>query len=298
MPLATGLLDGLFPNLTNGTPPGAPSGVPFADMAANYANGSSVYHGLTVNLRKRFGQKYEFLASYTWSHTIDDSTDLESPLSPQDAYYPSVERSNSLFDQRHRFVFSAVYQSGRLSGGGFASKLFSDWTLAPILEVASGRPFPILTAANANFQFAPNSSRPNVVSPTAAENPFCANAPAPSEFSPLGAFQQPCFVQDDVLAAIATLNPALIDGIGPTLSELDGNLGRNAGMKPYTLFTDLRVSRRFRITERVGLDAIVDMFNLINKNNTSDVNPLYTQAGQPTAAYDPRQFQFGLRLTF
>jgi len=40
----------------------------------------------------------------------------------------------------------------------------------------------------------------------------------------------------------------------------------------------------------------VDMFNLINRFNVADVNPLYTQAGQPTAAYDPRQFQFGLRL--
>jgi hypothetical protein len=292
------LIDTYFPNLVNGTPPGAPGGVPFADMAANYANGSSVYHGLTVNLRKRFSEKYEFLASYTWSHAIDDSTDLESPLSPQDAYFPSAERSNSLFDQRHRFVFSGIYQSGHLSGEGFARKFFSDWTVAPILEVSSGRPFPILTAANANFQFAPNSSRPNVVSPTAAVNPICANTVAPSTFSPLGGFQQPCFVDADATAAIATLNPALIDGNGPTLQQLDGNLGRNAGLKPYNLFTDLRIARRIRITERVSLDAMVDMFNLINKNNTSDVNPLFSEAGVPTSAYDPRQFQFGLRLSF
>lgn len=298
VPLAAGLIDSYFPNLTNGTPPGAPGGVPFSDMSANYANGSSVYHGLTVNLRKRFSQKYEFLASYTWSHAIDDSTDLESPLSPQDAYFPSAERSNSLFDQRHRFVFSGIYQSGHLAGEGFVRKFCSDWTVAPILEISSGRPFPILTAANANFQFAPNSSRPNAVLPTAPANPICGNVAVPSAYSPLGAFQQPCFVDADVTAAIATLNPALIDGNVPTLQQLDGNLARNAGIKPYTLFTDLRVARRIRITERVGLDAIVDMFNLINKNNTSDVNPLYTQAGQPTAAFDPRQFQFGLRLNW
>ena len=50
--------------------------VPFGDMDANYSNGSSIYHGFTTNLRKRFGNHYEFLASYTWSHAIDDSTDL------------------------------------------------------------------------------------------------------------------------------------------------------------------------------------------------------------------------------
>ncbi len=298
VPLAASLLDGLFPGLTNGTPPGAPGGVPFSDMDANYASGSSVYHGLTVNLRKRFSQKYEFLASYTWSHAIDDSTDLESPLTAQDAYFPGAERANSLFDQRHRFVFSGIYQSGRLSGSGFASKLFSDWTVAPIVEIGSGRPFPILTAANSNFQFAVNSARPNIVASGTPANPFCGNVAVDSSFSPSGAFQTPCFVDADVLAAIATANPALIDGNGPTLQQLDGNLWRNAGIKPYTLFTDLRISRRIHITERVGLDAIVDMFNIINKNNTSDVNLLYSEAGRATAAFDPRQFQFGLRLTF
>src|SRR4051794_8485276 len=47
--------------------------VPFGDMDANFSNGSSVYHGLSANLRKRFGGHFEFLASYTWSHAIDDS---------------------------------------------------------------------------------------------------------------------------------------------------------------------------------------------------------------------------------
>ena len=70
--------------------------VPFGDMDANYSNGSSIYHGFSTNLRKRFGGHYEFLASYTWSHAIDDSTDLQSTLTPQDSYYPQLERSTSL----------------------------------------------------------------------------------------------------------------------------------------------------------------------------------------------------------
>jgi hypothetical protein len=68
-----------------------------------------------------------------------------------------------LFDQRHRFVFSGVYQSGKLSGKSFASKFFSNWTFAPIIEVASGRPFNILTGNADNFQFSPFTSRPNAV---------------------------------------------------------------------------------------------------------------------------------------
>jgi len=102
-----------------GTPPVT---VPFSDMVANFSNGSSVYNGLTLNLRKRMKKHYEFLASYTWSHAIDDSTDLQTLLSPQDDLRPDLERSNSTFDQRHRFVFSGVYQSGKV-GTSFWGKV-------------------------------------------------------------------------------------------------------------------------------------------------------------------------------
>ena len=76
------------------------------------------------------------------------------------------------------------------------------------------------------------------------------------------------------------------------------NLKRNAGIKPTTVFTDLRIGRLFDLTERFRLEGTVDMFNLINKFNVADVNVLWSNAGQPTATFDPRQFQFGLKLTF
>ncbi len=257
--------------------------VPFSDMDANFSNGSSVYHGFTANLKKRFSEHYEFLASYTWSHAIDDSTDLQSPLAPQDSFFPSLERSNSLFDQHHRFVFSGVYQTGKLSGEGFARHLLSNWTVAPLIEFASGRPFNIITGNPDNFQFSPSTGRPNVV-PAGAPNVGCG-APVPSKFSPTGFFQEPCFA---VFAAGGT----------PTLLALDGNFPRNGGLKPWTVFNDLRVARRINFGERIGMDLMVDMFNLANRFNVADVNPLFTAAGQPTAAYDPRQFQFAMKLTW
>jgi hypothetical protein len=258
--------------------------IPFSDMDANYSNGSSIYHGFTSTLRKRFGQHYEFLASYTWSHAIDDSTDLQSPLAPQDSYFPNLERSTSLFDQRHRMVFSGVYQSGRLGGGGFVRSFFSNWTFAPIIAVASGRPFNILTGNSDNFQFSPSTSRPNVVpvgTPASPCGPMVA-----SRYSPTGFFQEPCYVQ---FAA---------PGSTPTLLALDGNFGRNGGVKPWTVFNDFRFAKRVYFGERMSLDLMVDMFNLVNKFNVSDVNPLFVSAGQPTASYDPRQFQFALKVTW
>jgi len=253
--------------------------IPFGDMDANFSNGSSVYHGLTANLRKRFSNHYEFLASYTWSHAIDDSTDLQSTLTPQDSYFPSLDRSTSLFDQRQRFVFSGVYQTGKLSGSGFASKLFSNWTFAPLVEFGSGRPFNIITAGGDNLQLSSLTSRPNTF-----ETPACTaigNAVVKSKFSPTGIFQEPCIL-----------------GFNGTLLSLDGNLGRNAGITPWTVFNDMRVAKKVYFGERFNMDLMVDMFNIANRDNTAAVSPLFTNAGQPTAAYDPRQFQFALKLNW
>jgi hypothetical protein len=246
--------------------------VPFGGMTPNVSDGNSVYHGLTANLRKRFSSNWEMLASYTWSHAIDDSTDLETPLAPQDNVHPN-ERSNSAFDQRHRFIWSGVYQSGKPTAN-FHS-LLSDWTIAPIIEVSSGRPFAILTGADTNFDFGSNTDRPNVVPAGTGVN-SCGDAPAASKYSPTGFLQAACF----------------IDGTVP------GNLGRNAGTRPRTVFTDLRISRRLHLKEGVALDGILDVFNVLNRFNVADVNPLYTQAGTPTAAFDPRQFQVALKLSW
>jgi len=254
--------------------------VPFGDMDANYSNGSSVYHGFSANLRKRFHTHYEFLASYTYSHAIDDSTDLQSTLTPQDSYYPALDRSTSLFDQRHRFVFSGVYQTGKVGGSGFVHHVFSDWTIAPLLEIGSGRPFNVLTGGGDNLQLSSLTSRPNVT-----VDPACGQT-YNSKFSPTGVFQEPC-----ILGFVAA-------GVAPTLLQLDGNLGRNAGITPWTAFGDMRVSKRVYFTERISADFIVDMFNIANKYNVAAVSPLYTNAGQPTAAYDPRQFQFAMKVNW
>lgn len=256
--------------------------VPFSDTATQYSNGSSVYHGLTANLRKRFSSKYEFLASYTWSHAIDDSTDLQSLLSPQNNYNPAAERSESTFDQRHRFVFSGVYQSGKLSGDNLWSRLWSNWTVAPMIEVSSGRPFNILVGSDRNFDTGSNTDRPLIA--TAGQTNLCGDVAVASNYSPSGFLIPACF------------NDGVMNGI--VSNPLVGNLRRNAGRRPYTLFNDIRIGRRFHFTERVNLDATADIFNIANKFNVADVSPLYTQNGRPTASYDPRQVQFGLKINW
>ena len=82
-------------------------------------------------------------------------------------------------------------------------------------------------------------------------------------------------------------------------------VGRNTGRGFDFASLDLRMSRTFRITERVDLQLMAEGFNVLNRanfgvpNNTfgSGVNPL-PSFGQPTVAFDPRQFQFGMKVSF
>jgi len=74
---------------------------------------------------------------------------------------------------------------------------------------------------------------------------------------------------------------------------------------------DLRLTRAFHLGERMRLDVIAEGFNMFNRFNEAAANPFYQivngfgqRAGngryysQSTSAFDPRQFQFGLRFSF
>jgi hypothetical protein len=248
---------------------------PYADVNAQLSDGNSFYNAMNLELKKRFSNNFQFLASYTWSHSIDDSSDLQTLLKPQDNTNFRGERSDSLFDQRHRFVFSGVFSapSEWKSAGGVKSWL-RDFSFAPIVEISSGRPFNILAVGDANGDFQSTNERPTVLS----DGRLCATG------VDAGCFQ----------------------GVFPA----NGSLGRNMGITHSYFSVDARVTRQIRFGERFRLDVIAEGFNLFNRFNEASANPFYQVVNafgqrsgnkyysQPTAAYDPRQFQFGLKLNF
>ena len=84
---------------------------PFGDVSAQLSDGNSNYNALNLEVKRRFSNNFQFLASYTWSHAIDDSSDLQTLLKPLNNRNFRLDRSDSLFDQRHRFVFSGMWAS-------------------------------------------------------------------------------------------------------------------------------------------------------------------------------------------
>jgi hypothetical protein len=239
----------------------------FGDVNAQVSDGNSVYHAATFEVRRRFADNYQFLGSYTWSHSIDDSSDLQTLLLPQDVTRLDLERADSLFDQRHRFVFSAVVAApGSWRSEGGMRSFLSGFVVAPIFEWSSGRPFNILSGRDTNNDLSSSTDRPSVDS-------------------------------NGVLFAPAAFQA--------------GNLGRNVGLTHSYQSLDLRVARNIPLGERFRLEVIAEGFNLFNRFNEAAASPRFEDVNavaertsngryrsRSTAAFDPRQFQFGLKLNF
>lgn len=249
---------------------------PYADVNAQLSDGNSSYNALNVELKKRFSANVQMLASYTWSHSLDDSSDLQTLLKPQDNTNFRAEKANSLFDQRHRFVFSGLFGTpGSWKGAGGFKSFLHGFTVSPIVEFASGRPFNILAVGDANGDFQSTNERPNVRS----DGTLCAPG----------------------------VDANCLQGVFPQ----SGTLGRNLGITHNYFTVDMRLTRAVRLTERVRLDIIAEGFNLFNRFNEAAANPFYQVVNafgqrsdggkyfsQPSSAFDPRQFQLGVKLSF
>jgi Carboxypeptidase regulatory-like domain/TonB dependent receptor len=272
-----------------GYPVGLGVPVPFNSVDAQLSDASSWYHALTVNVEKRFSKGFELFSSYTWAHSIDDGTDLQSPLEPQDSRFPFLERSNSVNDQRHRWVTSAVFNSAQAKGGDSAWRhLFGGFTLAPIIDVSSGRPFNIITATDTRLDLGASQARPSLIASGGTTSPFIPGA----HFG----VADVCLTNDGTTFSVPFITPP---------AGCNGSLARNKFFGPGFLEVDLRVAKEIPLGEHLRLNLIVDGFNLFNRTNVAAVNQLCDPtagatcfAGQPTASYDARQFQFALKLAW
>jgi Carboxypeptidase regulatory-like domain len=269
-----------------GFPTGYGMPVAWGDVYQQESAGKSEYSGFTLTVSKQFSDRFDLLSSWTWSHALDNTTDLTTLLSPQNNNNPNLEWGNSSFDQRHRWVTSAIIESP------YTGKQKSLWKrviensfVSPIIVYASGRPYTVRTGTDYNLNFNSYTDRPSVVAAGTAGS-------VGSPYIPNLAFALPTVCAAGI--------PASVEPYG-----CSGNLGRNTFVTPRYINVDLRIERRFRLTEKLSLDFTAEAFNLFNHFNVLAVNPICDptaggacSAGQPTAAFNPRQFQFGLVFNF
>ncbi len=241
------------------------------------SSANSSYNSLQVGLTKRFSSGLQFLAAYTYSHSLDDYSGDPSGTSDI-SVVPGNEvvlhnHASSDFDRRHRLVFSGIYDLPKLYKGDshFVRQAVNGWELASILTLQSGTPFSVLTNENAFVQARADS--------VAGCNPALSG----NVESRLGKyFNTSCFT-----AATA---------VGDF-----GNTGRNILRGPNQRNVDISMIKYFPITERTKLEFRAEFFNAFN--TVSFANPVNILAsanvGQIVATTTgPRVIQFAVKFNF
>ncbi len=258
---------------------------------AGIANSS--YNALEASLRKRFSHGLSFLASYTWSHAIDDVSSFnitgsaahpdagENDLA-QDPFDLAAERGRSMFDSHQRFVLSYQWSLPFLQHSNtWYGHIFGDWQLNGIMTAMSGGPFTVFDSNDVSVQGqAPeitgfSANRPNLVG-----NPN-SGPRTPQEWFNVKAFQQ---LQPDPLGRF----------------EVFGDEGRNVVQGPGYVNWDASAFKNIRLTESKELQFRGELFNVLNHTNfrlpVSDIeSPTFGQIQQDVG---PRVIQVALKLLF
>lgn len=138
---------------------------------------SSVYNGLAIQATQRLTRGFQFIAAYTYSKAKDSRPDqtivvfgADDAKIVENQLNPSADYARSDTDIPHRFVFSPVYQWGKIgwSDNGVARALFSNFTVSGIVQFQSGTPYSALVGGDPNN----DGNRANDRLPGTARNQF------------------------------------------------------------------------------------------------------------------------------
>jgi outer membrane receptor protein involved in Fe transport len=258
---------------------------------ASIANSS--YNALEVSLRKRFGHGVSFLASYTYSKSIDDVSSFnitgsasqpvagENDLA-QNPFDLAAERGRSMFDARHRLVFSYQWNLPFWNHPtNWYQHVLGSWQLNGIATLMSGTPFTVFDSNDVSLQgTAPEITGFSANRPNLSGNPN--NGPrTPQEWFNVNAFQQ---LQPDPLGRF----------------QVFGDEGRNVVAGPPYMNWDFSAFKNIHVTESKEFQFRGELFNLLNHTNfrlpVSDISsPNFGQIQQDVG---PRVIQVALKFLF
>jgi hypothetical protein len=247
----------------------------FAQIRTIQNDEISNYEGATVTLRQRMTHGVTLLASYTWSHTLDVSSDSNNGGAPMNPYNWRLDYGNSNWDIRHRFEASFVYNipffnvSNRALRGAFAN-----WQANGIWTIQSGFPFNVSVSSDTANTNSNGTYRPNLVG-TPSSN--CGDG-----------------------HLTGCINAAAFAAI-PTGVYAYGTAGRNLLHGPPLFNMNLSFFKNFPIVERLTFQLRVEMFNTFNEPNFSNPSATFGTSSFGnigSTSVDNREIQFGGKLIF
>jgi hypothetical protein len=277
--------------------------------------GNSNYNALWATLNKHVSHGLEFVASYTYSKSLDyNSLSTGESYIIQNAYNPRGDYGPSEFDARHRFVLSGFYELPFKS-----NRLVSGWQAGIVTQLQSGNP------VNPTLAIGPGPGisltvRPDLLKPvsgTGSPVQYFNNAILCEPFNGTPSGKAPaipaCATTPGAAFAVpCTFNSTPTTPGGGTYAVVPGschpgNLGRNAIVGPDFLNTDFSVTKNTKITERLNLQFRTEMFDIFNHPNFGNptLTATSTSFGHITSTRFPtgdfgsaRQIQFALKLLF
>lgn len=260
----------------------------YSTIISSTSWGASNYNSLQVSLQKRFSSGYAISSAYTWSKSLDMSSQFHAggqnryeSVTAADDFNRRNDKAVSGFDAPHRFVTSFMLElpfgRGRkflADSPGIADALLGGWQVNGILLFRSGFPFTV-----ADF----------------ADTPLVSGA--------FVAIQRPNLIGQEKLLRNPTrwYDPSAYQR--PGLGQF-GNLGRNTLRTDGVSNLDLTIMKRFNISplrEGAKLEFRAEFFNL---TNTPTFGFPINDAFAPTAGrigntiLDERQIQLALKITF
>jgi len=252
---------------------------------------NSSYHAAQLSLSRRYSAGFAFNVSYWFSKSIDYLSGMNLNITSaqalagendlaQNPFDLNAERGLSLFDARHRFVASGLWELPfARQRRGLAGTLLGGWQLNGIVTANTGTPFTVYDTANVALQA---TSPP--ISGYAASRPDLVGDPNSGSRTVESWMSRTAFRR--LVAA--------------TEAGRFGNAGRNIARGPGLFNLDASLLKDFRLAESKRLQFRAEAFNLANHANfglpISDLaSPNF---GRILTASQARLLQFGLKFIF
>ena len=245
----------------------------------------SNYNSLQVKLTRRFENGLTFIAGYTYSHSLDNSSGEGGGSGGQfitmDTTRPSVDYGSSDFDVRHRFTLSGVWDlpigKGKALLGdhaGVLTALVSDWRVSWLWQAQTGFPFTIGQSGNQSGTFG-GGERAQLL---------CPSSQAQGQRQRTSWFDKSCF------------------GLSPLGTF--GNSGRNMMRYAGQDNVDFSLVRSFPFAEKRYVEFRGELFNALNHTQFGLTGGVGTNVSAPasfgvyTAAQPSRVAQLALRIDY
>jgi hypothetical protein len=267
---------------------------PLTLLALATNDGLSNYQAFELQYRIKPWRGLSGLASYSWSHSVDNSSSDSVLYWAASGLDASGDRGSSDFDVRHAFQAAFSYETSRSPGKSLhSSSLLHGWGMHALIHARTGFPITVLDSDYSQGLSFANVFRPDLLPGTAI------------------------WLTDPSAPGGRRLNSAAFQ---PVPNLVQGDLGRNSisGFGMWQI--DLALHRDFQIAERRSLQFRIEAFNALNHPNYADPipflsSPLFGQSpsmlnmmlgtGSPGSGLTPifqnggaRSVQVMLRLRF